>query len=133
MKRSSFLIYLAISAIFIQSCGNQNEQQSVTEEIPRIIPVREFFKNPDKSSYRISPSGEYVSYMTSYESRMNIFVQKVGTEEVQRVTEVTDRDIAGNIQADSEREHDFRSGIRSCERIQPCRDYRQRLYRAFSG
>jgi len=59
------------------------------------IPLEDFFKNPEKSSYQISPDGKYFSYMAPYESRMNIFVQKVGKDKATRLTSETDRDIAG--------------------------------------
>jgi len=59
------------------------------------IPLEDFFKNPEKSRYRISPDGKYYSYMAPYESRMNIFVQEVGSDSATRLTSETDRDIAG--------------------------------------
>ncbi len=60
-----------------------------------LIPLEDFFKNPEKSSYQISPNGEYYSYMAPYESRMNIFIQKRGSDDATRLTSETDRDIAG--------------------------------------
>jgi len=59
------------------------------------IPLEDFFKNPEKTSYQISPDGKYFSYMAPYENRMNIFVQKVGKDKATRLTSETDRDIAG--------------------------------------
>ncbi len=59
------------------------------------IPLEDFFKNPEKSGYQISPDGKYFSYMAPYESRMNIFVQKIGKDKASRLTSETDRDIAG--------------------------------------
>ena len=35
--------------------------------------VEDFFKTPDKSSYQLSPDGQYFSYMGPYERRRNIF------------------------------------------------------------
>lgn len=61
----------------------------------REIPLEDFFKNPEKSRYRISPDGKYYSYMAPYESRMNIFVQEIGTDSATRLTSETDRGIAG--------------------------------------
>ena len=62
------------------------------------IPLKDFFRNPEKAYFLISPDGEYISHTEPYKSndgpaRMNIFVQKIGKEEVERVTAVTDRDI----------------------------------------
>jgi len=59
------------------------------------IPLEDFFKNPEKSRYRISPDGKFYSYMAPYEKRMNIFVQEIGTDSAIRLTSETDRDIAG--------------------------------------
>ena len=66
--------------------------------------VKDFFRNPEKSSYQLSPNGTYMSYMAPHQSRMNVFVRKFGSqEEGTRITDVTDRDIAGFAWANDER------------------------------
>ena len=70
---------------------------------PEIIPLENFFKNSDRTSYDISPDGKYISFLGPYESRMNIFVQKIGSEKVTRITSETDRDIAGYFWANNSR------------------------------
>ena len=66
--------------------------------VPR-IPLRDFFRNPEKTSYRISPDGRYVSHMEPYERRMNVFVEpreSIGKPGAAvRVTSETARDIGG--------------------------------------
>ena len=57
------------------------------------IPMEDFFRNPQQAYFQISPDGKYVSFTKPYERRMNIYVQKAGTDEATRVTSVTDRDI----------------------------------------
>jgi len=57
--------------------------------------VEDFFRNPEKTRYQISPNGDYLSYMAPYETRMNVFVQKIGEDKSVRVTSETERDIAG--------------------------------------
>ena len=57
------------------------------------IPMRDFFRNPEKTAYRISPDGKYLSYLAPYESRLNVFVQEFGSDKVVRVTNETERDI----------------------------------------
>lgn len=47
----------ALAVLFIAGC----KTKSVTEEKPPLIPVEEFFKNPEKFSWQISPDGEYIS------------------------------------------------------------------------
>jgi len=60
----------------------------------RRIPLRDFFRNPDKSQFRISPDGKHISYQAPYENRLNIFVKKALAEEpAYRITSVTERDI----------------------------------------
>lgn len=67
------------------------------------IPLEDFFKNPEKSGYQISPDGKYFSYLAPYESRMNIFVQKIGKDKATRLTSETDRDISGYYWANKDR------------------------------
>lgn len=67
------------------------------------ISLQDFFRNPTKSSYQISPDGKYYSYMAPYKNRMNIFVQKIGEAEAKRITSVEERDIAGYTWANNNR------------------------------
>ncbi len=69
----------------------------------RQIPVREFFRNPEKSGFDLSPNGQYISFMAPYQGRMNIHVQPIGEDEAKRITSVTERDIAGYFWADDQR------------------------------
>jgi len=55
--------------------------------------LRIFFKNPEQTSYQISPDGKYYSYKAPYENRMNIFVQERGTDDVIQLTAETDRSV----------------------------------------
>ncbi|MGD1846344.1 MAG: prolyl oligopeptidase family serine peptidase [Salibacteraceae bacterium] len=84
------------------SCGGapqpaDNSDTSMAE-IPT-IPLEDFFKNPEKTRYTISPDGQHFAFMAPVnnetgEKRMNVFVQAVGEASAQQVTEVADRDIA---------------------------------------
>src|SRR5579883_350252 len=63
---------------------------------PRRIPLRDFFRNPDRTAYRISPDGQYVSHTEPFERRMNIFIEPrnaMGTGKAVRVTSEKERDI----------------------------------------
>jgi len=68
-----------------------------------LVPIEDFFRNPEKSSYNISPDGRYISFMAPYENRMNIFVQKAGSNKAVRLTSETDRDISGYFWANNNR------------------------------
>lgn len=59
----------------------------------RTIPLSDFFRNPEKIHFLISPNGKFVSFLAPYNERLNIFVQETGTGTTRRVTEVTERDI----------------------------------------
>lgn len=60
----------------------------------RTIPLKDFFRNPEKTSYHISPNGKFISYLAPYNDRLNIFVQETtGSDAAKRITEATERDI----------------------------------------
>jgi dipeptidyl aminopeptidase/acylaminoacyl peptidase len=60
----------------------------------REIPLEDFYKNPEKARYQISPDGKYFSFLAPWEKRMNIFVQEIGKDSAVRLTSEKDRDIA---------------------------------------
>ncbi|OWY20174.1 S9 family peptidase [Sphingobacteriales bacterium UPWRP_1] len=67
------------------------------------IPLRDFFRNPEKVAFKISPDGSHISFMAPYQHRMNIFVQPVtGRGEPTRITAETDRNIAGYFWANNQ-------------------------------
>ena len=76
---------------------------SLMAQKPELIPLEDFFKNPDRTGFNISPDGKYISYLAPFESRLNIFVQKVGSEKATRITSETDRDISGYYWANNNR------------------------------
>lgn len=78
--------------------------QNETKEIPvKKYEVEDFFRNPEKAQYQISPDGKHYSYMAPYKNRMNVYVREIGSKEAKRLTEVTDRDIAGYGWANNDR------------------------------
>ena len=92
-KKSILLLFIAFFTSFAMVNGQSDSDKKMKKST--LIPLEDFFKNPEKSSYQISPNGEYYSYMAPYENRMNIFIQKRGDEEAVQLTSDTDRDIAG--------------------------------------
>ncbi len=81
----------------LAACGDGKpaETKAKTEAPPARIEVREFFKNPEQSSFQISPDGRYMSYKAPWKNRMNIFVKKMGDSTAVQVTRDTLRDIGG--------------------------------------
>jgi dipeptidyl aminopeptidase/acylaminoacyl peptidase len=90
------IIYLSLIFLFV-NCDNQEINKSSKENILKAkqIPLENFFKNPEKSGYKISPNGDYYSFMAPYKNRMNIFVQKRGDTSSVQLTFEEDRDVAG--------------------------------------
>jgi dipeptidyl aminopeptidase/acylaminoacyl peptidase len=68
-----------------------------------MIPMRDFFRNPQRTRYTLSPNGEYSAFMMPWSRRLNVHVQRIGQERITRITEATARDIAGYAWANNER------------------------------
>ncbi len=93
---------LLISMLLIASLmGTIGCNRTTTQN--EIIPLEDFFKNPEKTRYQISPDGKYFSFAAPYETRMNIFVQEIGKDSAVRVTGETERDVAGYFWANNNR------------------------------
>jgi dipeptidyl aminopeptidase/acylaminoacyl peptidase len=82
------LILLMTLAVVLNSCKSEEKDVPAT-----LIDMKSFFKNGEKSKFRISPDGNYFSYLKDYNSIANIFVQKVSDSTVVRVTNDTLRSI----------------------------------------
>jgi dipeptidyl aminopeptidase/acylaminoacyl peptidase len=95
-QRFKNLSILLIFAALIIPCRIMNAQ------VP-LIPMKDFFKNPEKSSFTISPDGKHFAFMMPWENRMNVHVQAIGGDEAIRVTSATARDIAGYFWANNNR------------------------------
>jgi dipeptidyl aminopeptidase/acylaminoacyl peptidase len=85
---------------------------SSKEELERLIgreegqykySVEDFFRNPDRTGFQLSPMGDYLAYAGPYQRRQNIFVQHVDGGEPTRLTSETERDIAGYFWANNNR------------------------------
>jgi dipeptidyl aminopeptidase/acylaminoacyl peptidase len=63
---------------------------SCNQERVRQIPISDFFKNPEKSFFRLSPDGKYVSYLKPYKGRQNLFIQSLADGKEQMATSFTD-------------------------------------------
>jgi dipeptidyl aminopeptidase/acylaminoacyl peptidase len=68
-----------------------------------MIPLEDFFRKPERSMLRISPGGDFLSYLEPYQRRMNLTVKNLKTGETCRVTSATERDIAGYLWANDDR------------------------------
>ncbi len=73
------------------------------EKMPRVIPMKDFFRNPETLSFRLSPDGQYLAFLKPWQTRLNVHVQKIGEDQVNRITGATERDIAGYFWASNSR------------------------------
>ena len=99
-------IIIILFSLFLQQCANtisevsQNistlDNVNIGKEITsNYIPLEDFFKNPEKTYFQISPDGEKVAFMQPWKNRLNIHIQIIGSDEITRLTSATERDIAG--------------------------------------
>ncbi|MDB5150702.1 MAG: family peptidase, partial [Mucilaginibacter sp.] len=80
-----FLIVSCIIAFF--SCNRNKVRQ---------IPIIDFFKTPERSFYRISPDGKYVSYLKPFKDKQNIFIQSLADGKERMATRFEDYSIRGD-------------------------------------
>ena len=64
----------------------------------KTIPLEDFFKNPEKSSFQLSPNGKFISYMKPWNDgnrMMNVFVKEIGSSKEVRITSASERSLYG--------------------------------------
>ena len=83
-------LMIAMSAVLVPGAA----MQKTTTTVP-LIPLKDFFRNPEKTEFELSPNGEYLAFMQPWEKRLNVFIQKIGSDTAVRVTNAKERDIAG--------------------------------------
>ncbi|GAB2695357.1 S9 family peptidase [Mucilaginibacter koreensis] len=54
------------------------------------IPVRYFFKTPEKSFFKISPDGKYITYLKPYKEKQNLFILSLADGRERMVTSFAD-------------------------------------------
>ncbi|KOS71677.1 peptidase [Lysinibacillus contaminans] len=60
------------------------------------ISVEDFIRNPGNLGYELSPDGNYITFASDWENRLNVFVKKMNDDsEPVRVSNAKDRSIAG--------------------------------------
>ncbi len=99
MKRTVNLALVAVfSVMLVLSCTAAKKDQ-----MPPIIPMKDFFRNPTKISFSLSPDGQHFAFLKPWHKRLNIFVQKIGDTTETRITSAEARDIAGFAWANNQR------------------------------
>jgi len=91
-----FIVLLLALSIFILGCAPK-------EKATRLIPMKDFFRNPEKAAFQLSSDGEHLAFLKPWQSRLNIHVQKIGEAAETRITNATERDITSYIWANNKR------------------------------
>ena len=60
-----------------------------------LIPMEDFMRNPEKSSFQISPDGNHIAYMKPWKTRMNVFVLNMNANKETRLTSSELRGVYG--------------------------------------
>ena len=87
MKLTSVIIFCTFATIMIIVF-----QQKIISQVP-LIPREVLFGNPEKTMVRISPDGTRISYLAPKGGVLNIWIQKIGSNSAQVITNDTNRDI----------------------------------------
>lgn len=95
MKRIKILAISLISLLLF-ACNSQSTKETdpMLNLIPK-IPVKDFFRNAEKTAFKISPNGLFLSYLAPVNNRMNIFIKPINTDSTTQITFETKRDISG--------------------------------------
>lgn len=88
LLQRQMLLFASVFVLTIAACTSKK----VEEKAPAIA-VEDFFKNPEKFSFRISPDGEYISYLAPHNGHTNVFVRKIADSNAIAVTNDTVRNV----------------------------------------
>jgi len=77
-----------------------NKKQNMTNDTDKIskLSMEDFFRNPEKSSFQLSPDGKHISYMKPWEDgnrMMNVYIRPVNSDNEVRVTGASNRSLYG--------------------------------------
>jgi len=106
MKKEYAIVVILISIICLfYFIGGKNMNSSIPSHVGvesikplKEIPLKDFFKNPEMSSFQMSPDGKYISYMKPWEDgnrMMNVYVRPIDSESEVRITDASKRSLYG--------------------------------------
>jgi len=81
MLKNLRIIFFLLIICSSQACKHHEVRQ---------IPIRDFFKTPEESVFRLSPDGKYVSYLKPYSGKQNIVIRSLADGKEHMVTSFTD-------------------------------------------
>lgn len=98
--KNLIIALLSINIIVFYSCQKSNEGDYAMNLINSVkeIPLEDFFRNPEMSSFQLSPNGKYISYMKPWEDgnrMMNVYVREIDSDKEIRLTSASERSLYG--------------------------------------
>ncbi len=93
-----FVIVITLGTLFYLGSNKENMVNKTDINKLTKIPMEDFFRNPEKSSFNISPDGLQIAYMKPWEEgnrMMNIYVKAIDSDEELRLTKASERSIYG--------------------------------------
>src|ERR1700748_3324874 len=81
MLKHLSILFIPLIACSLQACKHHEVRQ---------IPIRDFFKIPEESVFRLSPDGKYISYLKPYTGKQNIVIRSLDDGKEHMVTSFTD-------------------------------------------
>ncbi len=79
------IFFAVFVSMILLSCSDFNRAP--------LISVEDFFRNPEKTDVQLSPDGKYLSFLQPWNGRLNLHVLKIGSDKIERITDIADRDI----------------------------------------
>ena len=87
------LIRIGALLFFLLSIAGHFDSSFAVQETS-LIPLEDFFKNPERTSFEISPDGKHIAFLQSWQNRLNVYVQKADHDDNPvRITHSIHRDI----------------------------------------
>lgn len=90
MATTALLLPLALGA-----CAGGDEPAEEAESRPPIIPISDFFDNPEVAGAQIAPDGEWISYLKPVDGKLNIVIRRPGETTERIMTRDTIRPVTG--------------------------------------
>ncbi|TWH49450.1 S9 family peptidase [Sporomusa sp. KB1] len=89
----SSLMRVGILLVMVTAVCQPAYAKEMVDVKPPLIPLKEFFCNPEAAEYQISPDGNKFAFLKPYNNRLNIFVQSSADTKAKQITATTASDI----------------------------------------
>jgi hypothetical protein len=72
----NYLLFLLLIGLFF-SCSSSTIGEKNQDQGHHQYSIQDFFKNPEKARFQISPDGNYLSHLAPYQGRMNLNIRRL--------------------------------------------------------